>query len=357
MTLEEYWASAVPGTENFCAQELASIGIKQVSPAQNGVTFYSDCKSFYRACLSTRLNTGIHAVIGRTSEASIRSLGALADNIDWLRYFRKANSFDVRIEGLPVKKPVAEQIKTNLIQSIKKGLGSFATPHVSTQNPDVSFVVLVRKRKYVILASASSEVDKRPEKDIALSCALFQMGWNKTSNSATLMIPFVNSSNVIDEIIRSKRGTFPQLAVSHWCFEHWKAFSNKTFLETLDEVEDAAMVRSDAICKVLIADPRNSAKNIGEGKSGQRNVDIFFTKNMFKIASENEDICYLIDLPTLSPKDEIAFAKKMVDECIKSFGNNPNIRISMVSSPCAVSKLPNETIQAAVSARTVTKIK
>ena len=217
----EFWIDTYHGLETACSKEIASLGIKRVSPSDGGVTVYATMQQAYTICLRSKLATGMKLVLARTAGSTKADFIEAIRSIKWKPFLRKCHSFDVTIVGGYGNTKVINDLRTTLIQEIKRGVSkeNVLPPSVSKACPDSLFSILVRKRKLVILADLFND-DLSCDDLVArlIIAAFIKHGLNK-KNDLEIIIPALSDASQIATISEAFRNHSSRAQNTDWYFQ------------------------------------------------------------------------------------------------------------------------------------------
>ncbi|MEA3548390.1 MAG: class I SAM-dependent RNA methyltransferase [Thermodesulfobacteriota bacterium] len=159
-----YFAQAGHGLEDLVANELASLGAREIKPTFRGVYFDADKAALYRINYCSRLTSRILAPLLRFDCHSTKYLYQTALKINWHKLLTPDNTFAIfatvahskikhsRYAALCLKDAIADYFRE------KDG----KRPSVDTKTPDISFHLRIERNKAIIsLDTSGGSLHKR----------------------------------------------------------------------------------------------------------------------------------------------------------------------------------------------------
>ncbi|MFR3451036.1 MAG: THUMP domain-containing protein [Collinsella sp.] len=144
--LHEFYASCPEGFETALADELRSMGLRQVRPLKGRVAFAGSPANAERACLWSRLASRIFVVLGRFACANAEDLYEATRSIAWERILRAGATIAVIARGtndeLRNSHFAALRVKDALCDRMLEVEGR--RPNVDTDDPDARISLTLR---------------------------------------------------------------------------------------------------------------------------------------------------------------------------------------------------------------------
>jgi putative N6-adenine-specific DNA methylase len=173
--MEQFFASCPRGLESVLAEELASLGARQISPAEGGVGFAGELETAYRANLWSRVASRILWKVTSGRYRGEDDLYRAIRAIEWRDYFHVSRTIRVNVSAVqsPLKSLefVALRTKDAVCDRFRDTDGR--RPSVDTARPDVRLHVFLTAADYTVYLDTSGE-------------ALFKRGYRRDGGEAPL---------------------------------------------------------------------------------------------------------------------------------------------------------------------------
>ena len=157
--LHEFYASCPEGFETALADELRSMGLRQVRPLKGRVAFAGSPANAERACLWSRLASRIFVVLGRFACANAEDLYEATRSIAWERILRAGATIAVTARGtndeLRNSHFAALRVKDALCDRMLEVEGR--RPNVDTDDPDARISLTLRGNRASIQLDLSGD--------------------------------------------------------------------------------------------------------------------------------------------------------------------------------------------------------
>src|SRR5688572_19738962 len=98
--MESFFAPCPRGLEGVLSDELASLGARQLAPAEGGVGFAGDMNTAYRANLWSRVASRILWKVASGRYRSEEDLYRGVRGIDWSRYFSVTRTLRINVSAI-----------------------------------------------------------------------------------------------------------------------------------------------------------------------------------------------------------------------------------------------------------------
>ena len=173
--MESYFAPCPRGLESALAAELGDLGAADVAPTEGGVAFAGPLDLAYRANLESRLASRVLWRVGGGAYRDERDVYALAQDLDWPRWFRADRTLrvDVAATRSPLKSLEFATLRIKDAVCDRHRTASGTRPSVSKDRPDV------RVHAYLTADRATFYLDTSGE-------PLFKRGYRRETAEAPL---------------------------------------------------------------------------------------------------------------------------------------------------------------------------
>lgn len=231
-----YFAQAGHGLEDLVADELASLGAREIKPAFRGVYFDADKAALYRINYCSRLTSRILAPLLRFDCHSTKYLYKTALKIDWHKLLTADNTFaifaTVAHSKIKHSRYAALCLKDALVDYFREKDGK--RPNVDTKTPDLSFHLRIERNKAIIsLDTSGGSLHKRGYRQETVEAPMQE-------TLAAAMIRFSEWDGLrplVDPMCGS--GTLAAEALMHFC-RIPAAFLRKEFgFEMMDDFDES----------------------------------------------------------------------------------------------------------------------
>lgn len=319
--LHEFYASCPEGFETALADELRSMGLRQVRPLKGRVAFAGSPANAERACLWSRLASRIFVVLGRFACANAEDLYEATRSIAWERILRAGATIAVIARGtndeLRNSHFAALRVKDALCDRMLEVEGR--RPNVDTDDPDARISLTLRGNRASIQLDLSGDpLFKRLPREAtrthaahvlrpdyaALACA--QGNWQEicsaaltntkdamrdedTAASADGSVPANGSApadgsalagstaerptptlpvlidaccaggGVVLEAASILADRAPGLERRNWGFQSWSEHDAATWRELLNEADRRAELAKGRVARIVATDPSGDA--------------------------------------------------------------------------------------------------
>jgi 23S rRNA G2445 N2-methylase RlmL len=264
MSMFEFFAAAIPGTETALCDEIRELGFASVRLNHGGIPFRGEPSEGWRACLTSRIAQRIQLLLGRFACPSEEALYDGVAAIDWSDYLSPEHTLSVSavctastithsgFAALKVKDAIVDQIRAR----------SGRRPSVARQDPDVRiFLYLANNKAALYLDLAGEPLHRRGYRQDAgeaplretLAAAMLRMSrWDRTS---PLLDPMCGSGTIAIEAALWARNMAPGLSRQQFGFERWAGFG-------ADEADQLQTMRGELRAAASSQSPRIMAADI-----------------------------------------------------------------------------------------------
>jgi putative N6-adenine-specific DNA methylase len=243
----KFVAKTLFGLENVLAGELATLGAKEIAPANRAVLFSGDIPLLYKANYSLRTALSILMPVREFRINSADDLYRQSMQIEWEEYMDVDNTFSVSpvvqsplfnhsgYAGLKLKDAVADYFrKTN-----------GRRPSVNTADPDILINLHISNEKVTVsLDSSSVPLFKRgyrqeqaaaPLNEVLAAGMLMISGWNASTD---LVDPMCGSGTIPIEAGMIACNIPAGRYRKHFGFQKWKGYNTDVFSMIVREGEE-----------------------------------------------------------------------------------------------------------------------
>lgn len=234
--MQEFFASAISGTEPVLCDELRELGFSGVRLNRGGIPFRGEILDGWRACLQSRIAQRIQLLLARFPAASPMALYRGIQQIDWSPYLTAAQTLAVssvcRGSQLRHSGFVALKVKDAIVDQIRAREGE--RPSVSRDDPDVRVFVYVANDKATVYLDYSGDALHRrgyrqqtgdaPLRETLAAAVLRLSEWDRVT---PLLDPLCGSGTLAIEAAQWAGGIAPGLARGRFGFERWAGFGEE----------------------------------------------------------------------------------------------------------------------------------
>lgn len=172
---EKFFATCPRGLERVQADELATLGAREVTPVDGGVAFSGSLAQCYAANLESRVASRVLWQVGETGYRGEHDLFEAARALAWPRHFDVRRTIRVNVSAIqsPVKSLdfVTLRVKDAVCDAFRAACGS--RPDVDTARPDVRIHVFLTRDRATFYLDTSGD-------------PLFKRGWRARTGDAPL---------------------------------------------------------------------------------------------------------------------------------------------------------------------------
>ena len=248
----QFLALTSPGIEVLLADEIKTLGGKQVVQKPEGVYFTGTLDVGYHVCLWTRLATRIMLKIGEGEAKDKDELFASASKVNWPEIFDTTTSFAIdfvgyseeirnsQFGGLTIKDAIVDQFR-------EQGL---ERPNVDKKSPEISFQArLLKDNVFLYLDFSGRGLFQRgyrehtgaaPLKENLAAALIMRSGWlNDTSKP--LVDPMCGSGTIVIEAISMAAKQAPSIRREKWGFKHWLMHDDNAWQQQFEQATQASI--------------------------------------------------------------------------------------------------------------------
>jgi len=243
-----YFATVARGLELIAAQELESLGAREVRPDFTGVHFVGDYALMYRVNLWARTIFRVLVTLHEFSCPNADLLYREVQKIPWEQYLKPHNTLAVNSTGgnrqLNHTHFTALQVKNAIIDQQRHQFGQRSS--IDTQQPDILVNTHIHQERCVLsLDSSGTSLHRRgyrpamglaPLKETLAAALLDLAGWEP---SKPFLDPFCGSGTIPLEASLKALNIAPGLFRNHFGFESWPDFDKHLWQQLLREAKNS----------------------------------------------------------------------------------------------------------------------
>jgi len=258
--LERYVAKTLKGMEPLVAEELKSLGAKEVHEKRRAVHFKGDQKILYKANLHSRYAVSILKPLFwfRAHKESV--LYRQIAKFDWFSVLDLDQTFaitaSVHSSFYRHSKYVALKAKDAIVDMYREHYGR--RPNVDPINPDIKINIHVNEAEFDIsLDSSGDGLHKRgyrtqghqaPLNEVLAAGLIKFSGWEP---SQVFVDPMCGSGTLPIEACLMSTNTAPGLLRDHFGFMNWKDYNSETYNTLVKEAKE--LIKKPA-AKIIASD-------------------------------------------------------------------------------------------------------
>ena len=247
--MEQYIAKTFQGLEEVLAEELKNLGAQNIIKLKRAVSFDADQLTMYKANMALRTALHILHPIAVEKVNNADNLYSLVKSINWLRWFRKEQTYAVRAivnNNDAFNTPLFAALKTkDAIADLFRQLTG-ERPNIDKDNPDVEIYVHISGQQCTISVDSSGPSLHRrgyrsgghaaPLNEVLAAGMVLLSGWDKQSPLVDFMC---GSGTILAEAALIAANKAPNLRRKVFGFHYWKNFSPELFLQARSELMEA----------------------------------------------------------------------------------------------------------------------
>jgi 23S rRNA (guanine2445-N2)-methyltransferase / 23S rRNA (guanine2069-N7)-methyltransferase len=251
MTDYQLFATCPKAVEMILADELQSLGAKNIKPTLAGVAFTGSLETAYRVCLWSRTANRVLLALSEFEVKSQQQLYEQVQKINWSEHLNQSDSFAVSF-NVKNSKAIdnshfgALKVKDAIVDQMRDKFGE--RPNIDTDHPDIRINVYLQGDTAQLSLDLSGEsLHKRgfrevsieaPIKENLAAAILLRGGWEKIAFAGgTLIDPMCGSGTILLEAAMIACDCAPGLLRDYYGFLGWKQHNPKIWQTLLDEAE------------------------------------------------------------------------------------------------------------------------
>jgi putative N6-adenine-specific DNA methylase len=238
----EFYASAIPGTEQVLCDELRSLNFRSVRLNRGGIPFRGSWREGWRACLQSRIAQRIQVLLDRFPARSPEELYKGVQKINWPKFLSYKQTLSVSsfcaASHANHSGFVALKAKDAIVDRIRDDDLKMRRPSISKEDPDVRvFVYLVNDKATIYLDLSGDALHRRGYKlktgkaplRETLAAAMIQMAdWDRKT---PFLDPMCGSGTLAIEAAMLAANIAPGLLREKFGFERWFNFGDNEVME------------------------------------------------------------------------------------------------------------------------------
>ncbi|MGQ4648897.1 THUMP domain-containing protein [Lyngbya aestuarii] len=243
-----YFATVARGLELIAAQELESLGAREVRPDFTGVHFVGDYALMYRVNLWARTIFRVLVTLHEFPCSNADVLYREVQKIPWEQYLKPHHTLAVNSTGgnrqLNHTHFTALQVKNAIIDQQRDQFGQRSS--IDTQQPDILVNTHIHQERCVLsLDSSGTSLHRRgyrpamglaPLKETLAAALLDLADWEP---SKPFLDPFCGSGTIPLEASLKALNIAPGLFRNHFGFESWPDFDKHLWQQLLREAKNS----------------------------------------------------------------------------------------------------------------------
>jgi len=234
--MHEFFAAAIPGTEQALCDELRELGFASVRLNRGGIPFRGTWRDGWRACLESRIAQRIQLLVARFPAPSQDALYEQIRRIDWSHFVTRHQTLSVsavcRASEINHSGFAALKVKDGIVDQVREK--TKRRPSVDKEGADVRiFMHLANDKAAVYLDLAGEPLHRRgyrtetgeaPLRETLAAALLRMSGWDRQS---LLLDPMCGSGTIAIEAAMWSAGIAPGLGRERFGFERWANFDEE----------------------------------------------------------------------------------------------------------------------------------
>ncbi len=291
-------AKTFQGLEEVLADELKTIGAKNVEVQNRAVVFDGNKAMMYRANYHVRTALSILKPIAEFTAENEDRLYKEISLINWGKYMDVDDTLSVsavtfgkffthsKYASLKVKDAIVDQFRSKFDKR----------PNVDTYDPDMKIHLHIAHKKCTVLLDSSGEplfkrgyrlkTTKAPINEVLAAGMIKKSGWNMDCD---FLDPMCGSGTILIEAAMAAYGVAPGTYRKKFGFESWNDFDTDMFNEIAEETHDE---NTDFKYKIMGSDISLSAIEVSE-----ENISNAFLSKKITIKAQD-----FFDIKTLAHK-------------------------------------------------------
>jgi 23S rRNA G2445 N2-methylase RlmL len=229
----EFFAAAIPGTENALCEELRELGFASVRLNRGGIPFRGTWEAGWRACLESRIAQRIQLLVARFPAPTEEALYDQLRAIDWSPFVTQHQTLSVnavcRASNITHSGFAALKVKDAIVDQVREN--TQRRPSVDREDADVRvFMHLANNKAAVYLDMSGDPLHRRgyrsttgeaPLRETLAAAILRLSGWDRET---TLLDPMCGSGTIAIEAAMWSANIAPGLNRERFGFERWANF-------------------------------------------------------------------------------------------------------------------------------------
>jgi len=245
-----YFASTAKGMELILADEIESIGAKEVKHSAGGVYFEGDMEMALRVCLWSRLANRVLMPFATYSAPTPEKLYAGALKVDWSKHFGLSKTFaidaSIRRSKINHSRYAEQVVKDAIVDQFMEKYDD--RPNVQRDQPDIRINAYINEDRATLSIDLSgdslhrrhyrAESVEAPLKENLAAAILIRAGWPKiAAEGRALYDPMCGSGTLLTEAAMMAGDIAPGLQREYYGFLGWLQFNPAIWERLMKEAE------------------------------------------------------------------------------------------------------------------------
>jgi len=245
-----YFASTAKGMELILADEIESIGAKEVKHSAGGVYFEGDMEMALRVCLWSRLANRVLMPFATYSAPTPEKLYAGALKVDWSKHFGLSKTFaidaSIRRSKINHSRYAEQVVKDAIVDQFMEKYDD--RPNVQRDQPDIRINAYINEDRATLSIDLSgdslhrrhyrAESVEAPLKENLAAAILIRAGWPKiAAEGGALYDPMCGSGTLLTEAAMMAGDIAPGLQREYYGFFGWLQFNPAIWERLMKEAE------------------------------------------------------------------------------------------------------------------------
>jgi 23S rRNA G2445 N2-methylase RlmL len=233
--VHEFFAAAIPGTEQVLCDELRELGFSSVRLNRGGIPFRGPWREGWRACLESRIAQRIQVLVARFPAPTQEALYDGIRAIDWSPFVTPHQTLAIssvcRASQINHSGFAALKAKDAIVDQVREK--THHRPSVDREDADVRvFMHIANDKAAVYLDMAGEPLHRRgyrtetgeaPLRETLAAALLRMSGWDRQS---LLLDPMCGSGTIAIEAAMWSANIAPGLSRDRFGFERWANFDS-----------------------------------------------------------------------------------------------------------------------------------
>ena len=283
--MHEFFAAAIPGTEQALCDELRELGFSSVRLNRGGIPFRGTWREGWRACLESRIAQRVQFLVGRFPAPTEDALYEQIRQIDWSPFVTRHQTLSVsavvRASQINHSGFAALKVKDGIVDQVREKTDR--RPSVDKEDADVRiFMHLANDKAAVYLDLAGDPLHRRgyrtetgeaPLRETLAAALLRMSGWDRQS---LLLDPMCGSGTIAIEAAMWSANIAPGVSRDRFGFERWANFDE----EKADELKalrgELRRAASGKSARIIAADVDEDVLEIAKRNARKAGVRLAF---------------------------------------------------------------------------------
>ena len=318
-------ARTFQGLEEVLAQELESIGAKEINISKRAVEFVGDQKLLYTANLALRTAIKIIMPIKAFEAKDEETFYKEIKDIEWEKYLSTSSTFmvetAVKSEYFTHSQYVAYKTKDAIVDRFREKYKD--RPSVNLNYPNLYIDIRISSENCVVSLNTSGdplfkrgyrlETNEAPINEVLAAGMVLLSDWDMKMD---FLDPMCGSGTILCEAAMIATNTAPNLKRDDFAFKTWFDFDPRLLMEVRKELRAK---RIDATCKIRGTDIDKRVldkASINIEKAGMDHIMLLKQKDFFEYEKQEKPV-FIITNPPYQERMHI----EDVEDFYKSIGD------------------------------------